>query len=891
MKSKTKRQEAITSMAPAKASTQSFKMRQTRKSIPSIMLGCLLNITTAYAQDAVAPQLVTFASAEYPEASKLAGIEGEVVLELVIEASGTVSKASVVKGAGFGFDEAASAAALKFIFQPAVQNGAPVRASIMYRYRFLLAPQGKKANPLAAPLANEDGKPPGDVFGATDLLDILPPGAIKLILVEKGTRLPIGEAQAFVLEANTKKALAECYSDAKGGCLLSGLLSGVATLQVTAQGYEAMTFTEEVPAEGALELTLRLRPTLQGDGYGVVVRGEKDEAAISKRVISPEELAKLPGSQGDVLKGLQNLPGLARSPAISGLLVVRGAAPEDTQTFLNGMPIPLIYHFGGLNSVISGALLSKLDFFPGVYSVRYGRGVGGIVDAETQPGKDQEYHGSVKVDVYDSGAYAQGGYGEDGTFGVAARRSYIDTILPIFTSGTGFTVAPRYWDYQASTGAKLWGGKGQLVAFGSSDVLDLLIDDPDQDSQFVSSSTVFHQVQASWKKEIAPGLTQSASFALGLTQIGVDSSFGLTSDQATLLGVSRVDWASKLSEKISLSYGLDAQVRDINDKSTGVFGQAPPPPGGGPPSPVEREINATPLDIAAYVEAKVELSNGLKFTPGLRADRFGLSETARVDPRFAGRYDISPQMAIKFGTGLYHQDPTLTEIEDDPSLEPKAAIQSSIGFERSLFDDRVSIDITGYYNYMYNLVAQSATGDTVADTLSNDGLGRVKGIEVLLRYPPDKRFFGWVSYSLSKSERKGPDDEDFVLFNFDQTHILTALGSYKLTKDISLGARFRYATGNPETPVIGSIYNADTNSFLQINGETNSDRVPSFNQLDLRVDKTFRLQRWTLAAYLEVQNVYNRKNPEGSFYNFDFSEQQFFTGLPLIPVFGVKGEF
>ena len=99
------------------------------------------------------------------------------------------------------------------------------------------------------------------------------------------------------------------------------------------------------------------------------------------------------------------------------------------------------------------------------------------------------------------------------------------------------------------------------------------------------------------------------------------------------------------------------------------------------------------------------------------------------------------------------------------------------------------------------------------------------------------------------------------------------------------------ATGTPDTPILGGIYDADSDSYISLPGETNSERKPAFHQLDIRLDKTFRTDKYSLNAYLEVLNIYNRKNPEAFFYNFDFTQKGTFTGLPILPVLGLKGEF
>jgi hypothetical protein len=106
-----------------------------------------------------------------------------------------------------------------------------------------------------------------------------------------------------------------------------------------------------------------------------------------------------------------------------------------------------------------------------------------------------------------------------------------------------------------------------------------------------------------------------------------------------------------------------------------------------------------------------------------------------------------------------------------------------------------------------------------------------------------------------------------------------------------LGFRFRYATGRPTSPVTGGIYDADSDTYIQVPGTLNSERIPAFHQLDVRLDKKWVFRTWMLSVYLDVQNVYNRKNPELVQYNFNYTKRQYLPGLPIIPSIGIKGEF
>jgi hypothetical protein len=148
-----------------------------------------------------------------------------------------------------------------------------------------------------------------------------------------------------------------------------------------------------------------------------------------------------------------------------------------------------------------------------------------------------------------------------------------------------------------------------------------------------------------------------------------------------------------------------------------------------------------------------------------------------------------------------------------------------------------------------------------------------------------------VSYTLMRSERRDPGTSTYRPFDFDQTHVLTILGQYKLTNSWEIGARFRYSTGRPQTPFDGSVYNSDADSYEGIPGEVNSVRIPSFHQLDLRIDRNWLFDTWTLSAYFEIRNVYNRANPERLDVNFDFTSAKFSSGLPIIPSIGIRGQF
>ena len=129
----------------------------------------------------------------------------------------------------------------------------------------------------------------------------------------------------------------------------------------------------------------------------------------------------------------------------------------------------------------------------------------------------------------------------------------------------------------------------------------------------------------------------------------------------------------------------------------------------------------------------------------------------------------------------------------------------------------------------------------VADQLTQDEIGRAYGFQALLRQELLRGFFGWITYSLTRSERQDHPNTAWRLFDFDQTQALGVVASYQLGHGWDLGLRFRYTTGFPRTPVVNSYQDFVTGQYNPIFGPYNSIRIPSFYQLDARLERCVRL--------------------------------------------------
>jgi outer membrane receptor protein involved in Fe transport len=266
-----------------------------------------------------------------------------------------------------------------------------------------------------------------------------------------------------------------------------------------------------------------------------------------------------------------------------------------------------------------------------------------------------------------------------------------------------------------------------------------------------------------------------------------------------------------------------------------------------------------------------------------------------VDPRFSVRYELLPKTTLKAGIGLFQQMPDIAQSSEDygnPDLKPMSAIHYSVGIEQRILEN-LELNLEGFYKDLNRVITSSdemieRDGEMVPERFDNDATGRVYGMEFELKHHPTERFFGWITYTLMRSERT--ENGMTRLFDYDQTHILTLVGNVTVGWGIDVGLRFRLVSGNPATPIIGASYDADSDLYMPLWGKTNSTRMPLFHQLDLRIDKKWQWKHVAFTLYLDVQNVYNRKNVEGYVYSYDCKQKESFSGIPVLPSLGLKLE-
>lgn len=857
----------------------------------------------------VPPKLVHFEPAPYPPEAEKAALQADVVLKLTIDQSGAVTQADVAQPAGHGFDEAAAAAALKFKFEPGTKDGKPIKTQILYKYSFTLKE--------VAPAEDTPPPPPPNTGEFTGVLRVAG-GDMPLAGAEVTLTLPDGSSQKLT-------------TDAEGRFLLKSAPAGHYRVQVTLPGFNPLESDEDVKSGEAVDVVYRV--STQSSGIEIVIEGERPAREVTRRTIERREIERIPGTSGDALRSIQSLPGVARPPGLAGLLIVRGSAPEDTSTFIDGSVTPLIYHFGGLSSVVPTELLERIDFYPGNFSSRFGQVQGGVVDVGLRApdthcnadyGKPSEktgcYHGLLQMDLIDGRLLLQGpiGASKDWSFALAGRRSWIDAWLkPVLESaGSSVTTAPVYYDYQAIVERKHKKSRFSLRVYGSDDRLELILTDPAaQDPGFggnLAFGTGFYRAQALYRDDLSSAVSIESMLSVGKDAIDFTLGNFLFTLEAYPI-YARNEFAFRLAEGVKLNMGLDFLTSPFDVQ---VRFPDPPRPGEPDPGPFvnkpvrESHEKGTVFRPGWYGDMELQPSPRLRVVPGLRFDYARDSGHYDISPRVNARYDLFPaatpeeqangverrKTTLKAGVGLYHQPPQFQEtnpVFGTPNLESNRAVHYSFGVEQEI-TKQVDVSVEGFYKDLTKQVSRAPTGATYA--YANQGTGSAIGLETLLKYKPDSDFFGWVAYTLSRSVRRENPDSSEYLFQYDQTHNLIMLGSYRLGRGWEFGARFRLVSGPLTTPGVSppdlpALYAADAGAYSQLQGRAFSRRLPLFHQLDVRIDKRWQFQSWRFSAYLDVQNVYNNAAVEGLAYNYNFSQEQYQTGIPIIPSLGMRGEF
>jgi len=819
------------------------------------------------------PVLVSLPALVTPDATAAWPEDGRLVALVSVEVAddGTVLSARPPDDLPAAFARPALDAALGARFQPALgPDGRPVDAAVQLQLVF-----------------DRDAPPPLSIQGRARA---------------SGSTVPLAALRVTATASDGTQVVAT--TDEDGTFAFAGLPDADWVLTARGPGLRPVETALSTRAGVVQEVDLPLvrdagLGSADGVGAEIVVYEEDTRVEVTERPLDTELAMVLPGTNGDVVKVVQSLPGVARSPLGTGNLIIRGTAPEDSAGFLDGTPLPIVFHFGGLSTVLDGHSVAEVGYVPGNAGVRYGRFLGGLVDIRTRDSLAEHPRRSVSVDLYQAGAFIDTPLGDkqNTALTLSARRSYIDTVLqPAIDARDVPVQAPVYADVQARLLRVFDNGtRGELLLLASRDTFAYIGVEDGEEVPALDLTVSFWRLRSRILQPVG-----QAEHELSLA-VGVDTedfaSFERDTANEQVASVSlRDEWRregdpDQLGYRVGLDVWAGREVFVYDIESYGPF-----------------EAGATPfLAPAVYGELTARFGP-LTATPGLRGDLAVYPYDAisgSLDPRLQTRWDIDETWAFIGASGTYSRLPAARQVmssaDGNPSLIAERSWQNSLGVQTRPTPS-VLVELTGYANlldrrivgredrFQFRTTPLFMTGPIDDGPYENDGTGTIFGGELFARVDRS-RFTGWLAATVSRSRRVDRPGEAPSLFSYDQPVILTALGTTTLPRNWRLGSRLRLASGNPYTPVTQRFQDMESRVFVPVYGDVDSERLAMFFGIDLRVDKTWTFDHWRLTGSLDLQNISVRANEEVPAWNSTYTEFSPISGLPPIPVFGLKGEW
>lgn len=605
----------------------------------------------------------------------------------------------------------------------------------------------------------------------------------------------------------------------------------------------------------------------------MVVHGARPTlASIGADSFRAAAARSIPGTFGEPLQAIATFPGI--SPMASGLsyFYSRGAPPADTGYFLDGIPLPTLFHLGPGPAVVPSALLDSVDFYPATSPARYGRFAGGVITATTRPASAAT-RAEASARLFDSSALIEAPIGPRTSVLVGGRYGYPNALLAFFAP----TLSIDYWDYTVRLSHAITDHDAlSVLALGAYDY------EYDSAQDVIPVSTEFHRIDLRYDRTWTRGSLRLA-MTLGYDRtdhvISQSSHEYVTSDNARL----RLEVHQKLMGSVELWAGADANGARYDYDFSGP------------------DRDTQPLHSEQFAGAYADLSfrpiRRLEILAGLRMDgyrsRDGLN--AAVDPRLAVRLALSPALTWVSTLGIAHQEPAyvvpVPGLRVDPSGSLQTAYQAAEGFEAKL-PSGVTASVKGYYN------AQRAMSDFVSECGTSVAFcagvarvdGRSFGLEVLIRRSLASHLSGWLSYTLSRTERfLGADT---FLSIFDRTHVLSAVMLYEFGRGVRAGIRTTYYSGRPflRAPV-GLTAVEQTENGLEPG--TTQTRLADFFRLDLRAEKRWALgDRSWLSLVAEIFNAtLSKEAVDLKCSALETNCAQRFLGPITLPSVGIEGGY
>ena len=718
-------------------------------------------------------------------------------------------------------------------------------------------------------------------------------GIIKGKITNSINNEPVMFANVLVLDTDFGTT-----TDLDGNYEIKGLAPGLYNVRASYIGFNEITefevqVTNSKPAIVDFQLAEQAEQLEE-----VVVKAspfrKTEESPVSLRTVGVAEIQRNPGGNRDISRVLQVLPGVTTTASFRNDLIVRGGAPNENRFYLDDVEVPNINHFatqgasGGPVGLINVNFIREVDFFSGAFPANRGNSMSSVLNFKQRDGRDDRIGGTLMVSATDVGLTLEGPISDKTTFLFSARRSYLQFLF----EAIGLPFLPTYNDFQAKVKYKI-DKKNELtfIGLGAIDQFELNLDANDtEDKQFLLANL---PVSPQWN--YTNGLVYKRyqengflTFVLSRNMLNNEAEKYFENDDSSednlILRYKSQEIENKLRIEQTLqlgdykfNFGVGYEYAKYNNSTFNrIFTGA-----GAQTIDFFSEFDMNKYSIFGQASRKF-MEERLILSLGFRADANDFSDDMnnpleQFSPRFSLAYAFTDRLSFNFNTGIYYQLPpyTILGYQEDGQFVNRnnniKYIQSNHVVAGLEFNTATSSKITieGYYktydDYPFLLRDQVSLANLGGDfgVIGNEpstpaSEGRAYGVEFLFQQRLYKGFYGITSYTLGWSEFK--DDKGvFVPSSWDSRHIVNLAIGKRFRGNWEVGINWRYQSGLPFTPF------ADQSSLVDnwdVNGRgirdfalLNTGRTTASNTIDLRVDKKWFFDKWSLNVYLDIENL------------------------------------
>ncbi len=705
------------------------------------------------------------------------------------------------------------------------------------------------------------------------------------------------------LEQATVRVLGSDLSartDIKGGFVISGVNPGFIRLIVTMLGYETTTSAEvQVVGNQISFIDIALDEASTNLAEVVVrprVRLKRAESPLSIQTLSLKQIEKSAGTNRDISKLVQRLPGVGATDLNRNDLIVRGGGPSENVFYLDGIEIPVINHFatqgasGGIVGMINPDFVREIDFYTGAFPASRGNTLSSVMEIKQRDGDADRMRVNASVGASDAGLTIEGPLGSKSTFIASARQSYLQWLFKAMK----LPVLPTYNDFQVKY-------KYRINAYNELSIVGIgAIDNMRLNTQLKTTGTeaqryilgylpeykLWNYTVGAVYKHYGEGHIDNWILSRNMLR---NSSVKHQDNDIALLKLSEYE-SDETENKLryervyttlpfKFSFGAGLRYASYTNRSERVAYQS------GQVVSLSYDAQIKQLAYSAFAQASDEyLDKRLKLSLGLNLVGNTLNSTMsnpfpQLSPRLSASFALSGDVDLNANLGRYAMQPSYTSMgyrASDGTYVNKDRLRYIMS-NQAVFGaeyhpgEYLRFSAEGFYKsysaYPISEVegvslASKGTeyGQVGAEAVLSTGLGRAYGVEVVARLLPWNEFSATATYTLFRSEFT---DKSGVYrpSSWDAGQMINLLGSYRLGKSWYLSASWRYIGGAPYTPIDMELSTnktawAVTNQAYLDYTRFNTLRLPAKHQLDLRLDKEFYFKHWMLNLYVDVQNAY-----------------------------------